>query len=90
MTGALPPGGQAPGRHGGETQFSGNPLDARDFWPRDLEWDDAPELVRLDRAVLARDGFGPDFLDELDEQVADDLIDERLARIDGRRAPSRS
>ena len=90
MTGALPPGGQAPGRHGGETQSSGNPQNSRDLWSRDLGWDDAPELLSLDRAVLARDGFGPDLFDELDEQVADDLIDELLARIDGRRTPSRS
>ena len=90
MTGALPPGVHSPGTHGGESQYSGNPHDARGLWPRDLEWDDAPELVGPDRAVLARDWLSPDLLDELDEQVADDLIDELLARIDGRRAPSRS
>ena len=56
-------------------------------WPRDLGWDDAPELVALDRAMRARNELGPD---PFDEQVADDLIDELLARIDGRRTPSRS
>ena len=87
MTGALPPGGQAPGTHGGGKQPSGNPFDARDFWPRDFELDGAPGLVTLDRAMRVRDLAGSDLFDE---QVADEVIDELLARVDGRRTPSRS
>jgi len=86
MTGALPPGGRSSGTHGGGTQPSGNPFDARDLWPRDLGRDGASGLVILDRAMRARD-VSPDLLDE---QVADELIDELLARVDGRRTPSRS
>lgn len=87
MTGALPPGGRSPGTHGGGTQSSGNPYDVRDFWPRDLGWDDAPGLITLDRALRARDGSSPELFDE---QVADEVIDQLLARVDGRRTPSRS
>ena len=87
MTGALPPGGQAPGTHGRETQFSGNPSDARDLWPRELGWDGASGLVTLDRAMRVRDLSRSELFDE---QVADEVIDELLARIDGRRTPSRS
>jgi hypothetical protein len=88
MTGALPPGGQAPGAHGGGTQPSGNPYDARDlFWSRDFERDRSSGLVTLDRAVRVRDISRTDLFDE---QVADEVIDELLARIDGRRTPSRS
>ncbi len=88
MTGALPPGGQAPGAHGGGTQPSGNPYDARDlFWSRDLGRDGSSGLVTLDRAMRPR---GISRTDLVDEQVADEVIDELLARIDGRRTPSRS
>jgi hypothetical protein len=69
------------------TQPSGNPFDARDLWPRELGWDGAPGLVTLDRAVRVRDVSRSELFDE---QVVDDLIDELLARIDGRRTPSRS
>jgi hypothetical protein len=87
MTGALPPGGQAPGAHGGGTQPLGNPFDARDVWPRDFELDGSPGLVTLDRAMRVRDISRSELFDE---QVADEVIDELLARIDGRRTPSRS
>jgi hypothetical protein len=40
----------------------------------------------LDRAMRARDVSHPD---PEDEQVADEVIEELLARIDGRRAPHR-
>jgi len=43
--------------------------------------------VTLDRAVRVRDISRTDLLDE---QVADEVIDELLARVDGRRTPSRS
>ena len=88
MTGALPPGGQAPGAHGGETQPSGNPYDARDlFWSREFGRDGFSGLLTLDRAMRVRDISRTDLFDE---QVADEVIDELLARIDGRRTPSRS
>ena len=87
MTGALPPGGQAPGAHGGGTHPSGNPSDAREVWPRDFELDGSSGLVTLHRAMRVRDISRTDLFDE---QVADEVIDELLARIDGRRTPSRS
>ncbi len=87
MTGALPPGVHSPGTHGSETQLSGNPFDDRDLWPRDLRRDRSSRLVTLDRAMRVRDLSRSDLFDE---QVADEVIDELLARIDGRRTPSRS
>ena len=87
MTGALPPGGSPPGTHGGGTQHSGITHDTRDLWPRDFGRDGASGLVTLDRAMRARDVSRPDLFDE---QVADEVIDELLARVDGRRTPSRS
>ena len=86
MTGALPPGGHPPGTHGGGTQQSGTTHDARELWPRDFGRDGASGLVTLDRAMRARDVSHPDLEDE---QVADEVIEELLARIDGRRAPHR-
>jgi hypothetical protein len=87
MTGALPPGGHSSGTHGGEAQPSGNPFDPRDLWPRELAWDGASGLVTLDRAIRVRELSRSDLFDE---QVADEVIDELLARVDGRRTPSRS
>jgi hypothetical protein len=43
--------------------------------------------VTLDRAMRVRDLSRSELFDE---QVADEVIDELLARIDGRRTPSRS
>lgn len=87
MTGALPPGGRSPGTHGGQLKPSPNSPDPRDVWPRDSGRDGVSGLVTLDRALRARDVSRPGLEDE---QVADDVIDELLARIDGRRAPARS
>ena len=87
MTGAVPPGGQAPGAHGGGTQHSGITHESRELWPRDFGRDGVSGLVTLDRAMRARDVSRPS-LD--DEQVAEELIDQLLARIDGRRTPNRS
>ena len=87
MTGALSPGGYSPGTHGGPAQPSGNPFDARDRWPRAFGPGGTSGLVTLDRAVRARDVWRSNLSDE---QVADELIDELLARVDGRRTPSRS
>ena len=67
-------------------QHSGTTHDARDLWPRDFGRDGASGLVTLDRAMRARDVSRPDLEDE---QVADEVIEELLARIDGRRTPHR-
>ena len=86
MTGAVPPGGRPSGTHGGGTQHPGNAHDSRDLWPRDFGRDGASGLVTLDRAMRARDVSRPDLEDE---QVANEVIDQLLARIDGRRTPNR-
>ncbi len=67
-------------------QQSGTTHDGRDLWPRDFGRDGASGLVTLDRGMRARVVSRSDLEDE---QVADELIDELLARIDGRRTPSR-
>jgi hypothetical protein len=82
MTGAVPPGGRPSGTHGGGTHYSGTTHDPRDLWPRDFGRDGVSGLVTLDRAMRGRDVSRPD-LD--DEQVAAEVIDELLARVDGRR-----
>ena len=56
--------------------------DPRDLWPRDFGRDGVSGLVTLDRAMRGRDVSRPD-LD--DERVAAEVIDELLARVDGRR-----
>jgi hypothetical protein len=86
MTGAVPPGGRPSGTHGGGTQYSGTTHDARDLWPRDFGRDGVSGLVTLDRAMRGRDVSRPD-LD--DERVAAEVIDELLARVDGRRPSDR-
>jgi hypothetical protein len=73
--------------HGGGKQPSGDPFDARDLWPRDFGWDEPVGLVTLDRAMGVRDVSRTELFDE---QLADEVIEELLARIDGRRTPSRS
>ena len=84
MTGALPPGGQVPGTHGGGKQYSGTTHDARELWPRDFGRDGASGLVTLDRALRARDVSRPD---AEDERMAEEVLDDLLARVDGRRTP---
>ena len=86
MTGAVPPGGRAQVTHGGGTQQSGITHDACELWPRDFGRDGVVGLVTLDRAMRPWDASRRR-LD--DEQVADELIEKLLARIDGRRAPNR-
>jgi hypothetical protein len=86
MTGALPPGGRPSGTHGGGTHYSGTTQDSRDLLPRDFGRDGVSGLVTLDRAMRGRDVSRPD-LD--DERVAAEVIDELLARVDGRRPNDR-
>lgn len=64
-----------------------SPSGGRDLWPRDFGRDGVSGLVTLDRAMRARDVSRPD---RPDEELADEVIDELLARIDGRRTPSRT
>ena len=66
-------------------QLSGTTNDARELWPRDFGRDGVSGLVTVDRAMRARDVSRPDLEDE---QVAEEVIDELLARIDGRRSPT--
>jgi len=65
-------------------QHSGTGHDARDLWPRDFGRDGASGLVTLDRALRARDVSRPD---AEDERMAEEVIDDLLARVDGRRTP---
>lgn len=57
-------------------------VDTRELWPRDFGRDGVSGLLTLDRAMRARDVSHP--LDE-DEQMALDLLEKLLARVDGRR-----
>ncbi len=54
----------------------------RELWPRDFGRDGASGLVTLDRAMRARDVSRPTMADELE---AAEVVDDLLARIDGRR-----
>ena len=81
MTGASPPGARTPGTHGG-APYSGHGYDRGDLWPRDFGRDGVSGLVTLDRAMRARDASRPD---EEDEREALAVLEELLARVDGRR-----
>ena len=84
MTGGSPPGPRTPGTHGGPP-YSGHGHDRGDLWPRDFGRDGVSGLVTLDRAMRARDVSRPD---EEDEREALAVLEELLARVDGRRAAS--
>jgi hypothetical protein len=56
----------------------------RELWPREYGRDGVSGLLSLDRAMRARDVSRPD---AEDERVAAEVIDELLARVDGRRRP---
>jgi hypothetical protein len=81
MTGASAPGARSSGSHGGPG-FSGHSHDKGDLWPRDFGRDGVSGLVNLDRALRARDVSRPD---AEDEQEALEVLQELLARVDGRR-----
>lgn len=53
----------------------------RDPWPRDFGRDGVSGLVTPERAMRARDASSPD---AADEQAAERILDELLARVDGR------
>ena len=57
-------------------------VDTRELWPRDFGRDGVSGLLTLDRAMRARDVSHP--LDE-DEQLALEVLEKLLARVDGRR-----
>jgi hypothetical protein len=80
--GVVPPGvNTASGSHGG-AGFSGQAGDKGDLWPRDFGRDGVSGLVNLDRAMRARDVSRPD---GDDEREAVEVLEELLARVDGRR-----
>jgi hypothetical protein len=81
MTGASAPGARSSGSHGG-AGFSGHSHDKGDLWPRDFGRDGVSGLVNLDRALRARDVSRPD---ADDEREAVEILQELLARVDGRR-----
>jgi hypothetical protein len=81
MTGASAPGARSSGSHGG-AGFSGHAYDKGDLWPRDFGRDGVSGLVNLDRAMRARDVSRPD---SDDEREAVEVLEELLARVDGRR-----
>lgn len=58
-------------------------VDTRELWPRDFGRDGVSGLLTMDRAMRARDVSHP--LDE-DEQLALDVLEKLLARVDGRRS----
>jgi hypothetical protein len=96
MTGASAPGARSSGGRGGVDPpgvntdsashggagFSGHPHDKGDLWPRDFGRDGVSGLVNLDRALRARDVSRPD---GDDEREAAEVLQELLARVDGRR-----
>lgn len=57
-------------------------IDPREPWPRDFGRDGVSGLLTLDRAMRARDVSRPD---DDDEQLALDVLEQLLARVDGRR-----
>ena len=87
MTGVSPPGAHSPGRHGGGSQSAGPSSDHRELWPREYGRDGVSGLVTLDRAMRARDVSRPG---PAEEEIAEELIAVLLARVDGRRTPSRA
>jgi hypothetical protein len=99
MTGASAPGARSSGGRGGVvpvvppgvntasgslggTGFSGHSHNKGDLWPRDFGRDGVSGLVSLDRALRARDVSRPD---ADDEREAVEVLQELLARVDGRR-----
>jgi hypothetical protein len=74
--------GRAAEGRGGETR-SGETRggEGRDLWPRDFGRDGVSGLVSLDRARRARDVSRPGPADEV---AAEDVLEDLLARIEGR------
>ena len=81
MTGAAPPGSRASGTHASAHSSHGHDKSG-DLWPRDFGRDGVSGLVTLERAMRARDVSRPD---AEDERMADEVLAELLARVDGRR-----
>lgn len=57
-------------------------VDPRELWSRDFGRDGVSGILTMDRAMRARDVSRP--LDE-DEQLALEVLEKLLARVDGRR-----
>ena len=81
MAGASTPGTSGPGTRGGGAHPGSSP-ESRDLWPRDFGRDGVSGLLTLDRAMRSRDVSRPT---PEDERVAEEIIGELLARVDGRR-----
>jgi len=60
--------------------------ETRDPWPRDFGRDGVSGLVSADRALRARDVSRPS---EADEEAAELVLADLLARVDGKRPPAR-
>ncbi len=84
MSGALPPGVRPPGPRSGGGR-PGHPGESRDLWPRDFGRDGVSGLVTLDRALRGRDVSRPS---AEDERMAHEVLEDLLARVDGRRPRS--
>ncbi len=82
-----PPGEPARPVEPGRGADSGRPTDqarggdSRDLWPRDFGRDGVSGLVNVDRARRARDVSRPQ---PADEAAAENVLDDLLARIEGR------
>lgn len=76
MTGVSAPEVRTSGSHGGHHTHHA------ELWPRDFGRDGVSGLVTVERALRARDVSRPD---EEDEAFAREVVDQLLARIDGRR-----
>lgn len=89
MTGATSPGTRSPGAplpsvpdrpdSGPSAAYGHEP---RDLWPRDFGRDGVSGLVTVDRGMRARDVSRPSVQDE---ELAEEVVAELLARVDGRR-----
>lgn len=76
------PSALAPDRAGA----SGSGHDSRELWPKDFGRDGVSGLVTADRALRARDVSRPQ---PEDERLAEGVLAELMARVDGRRPPRR-
>lgn len=66
---------------------TGHSHDPRDLWPRDFGRDGVSGLVTPARALRARDVSRPD---TADDEFAEAVVADLLARVDGRRSSGAS
>jgi hypothetical protein len=89
MTGATSPGARPHGTpspaqqdRASSSQTASPGHEPRDLWPRDFGRDGVSGLVTVDRALRARDVSRPT---PEDERLAESVLAELMARVDGRR-----